>query len=210
MMPAVRNLIGSIVGEGEFIGAVSGDQSTTGNITVDISGLDVQAGDLGIFFIQSTGANNGSLAISGFTRQSITESYNNGYFDTDYSFLRKEMNGTETSFSTTGQNNTNVEWGFVLLRNLNYVSYAEAAGYETVVDGASVTANFGDWVIYSIGGIFGGGSNQLDEVPTGYTAMVNDFEMTVAYKVSAGGVENPEQFSSEYQWNNATLLLRPK
>lgn len=207
----LSSILKSASGGPLFIGFASGTDSS-GNFSLDISSLDIRAGDLGLFFI---GADNGDnvYSISGFTNIfSIVGNSFQGF--------TKVMNGSETSIVGTVGGAGFISLIFVLFRDISYTSVTSTATVDVTTgdpDPPSVTVSKGDWVV-AVG--YQDDDVQPISAPDGYTLVVSQQNgipgdgcaLAVAYKEDlSAGTENPGIMSStgSDSGGSATLVLTP-
>lgn len=207
----LSSILKSASGGPLFVGFVSGTDASD-NFSLDISSLDIIAGDLGLFFI---GADNGDnpYSISGFTN--IFSIAGNGF-----QAFTKVMDGSETAIVGTSGNAEYISLIFALFRDINYTSVVSTATVDVTTgdpNPPAVTVSDGDWVV-----VVGYQDDDVAPIaaPDGYTLIVSQQNgvsglgcaLAVAYKEDlSAGTEDPGIMSSSGfdTGGSATLVLTP-
>jgi len=88
----------------EFVGSGSGGTTNGASVTVDLSSVDIQDGDLILagFFVGEDADQRSSMSVTSTGYTEITSLYGNDTYDINMKTYGKFADGTETSFITAG------------------------------------------------------------------------------------------------------------
>lgn len=208
----LSSILKSASGGPLFIGYVSGTDPTD-NFSLDISSLDIRAGDLGLFFVGADGGDN-QYSVTGFTN--IFSILGNSFQG-----FTKVMNGSETAVVGTGGGADFISLIFVLFRDIDYISVASSSVTDVATgdpNPPAVTVSKGDWVV-----VVGYQDDDVQPISAspGYTLVVSQQNgisgdgcaLAVAYKEDLpAGTEDPGIMSSVNSDTGgaATIVLTPQ
>lgn len=179
--------------------------SAIGTDILDISTLDIQAGDLGVLqFTTSVGT---AYSDNGFTERAAPT----GVGSSRHFILTKVMDGAETALDLGAGDSQTLS--FLLFRGASYASVSVAAGSSTSLDAPAVTVAVGD--VSVVLGYYQRGAEPALPAPSGYTLATQPRISTqvagTSYKaITAAGSEDPAGVTiTSSDWDAVTMRLSP-